>query len=693
MVNRTLENILIILTVVEAPIGLAKPPLCVNFSYQRAAPLCGFLSCRLRIQQPIFGTGSLQVSAEELKKVCAYTGGWISLIYLILLGIKQGISIGRSSVVDELVEKVLYSVYDEGIKGFLVRLSVMNSFTMRQAQFVTEEPCAAEYLKKLRRENAFVIFDDTLGTYKIHNVLLDFLREKQENNDERRLLYKRLGEWHLERKEYVTAYGNLFRAGETERILASLESDFTITGDTTEFEGVFDLFEHIPRKLLFQYPIAYLQYLGILIRSGRPGSARDGAARLDEFQSVYESMDHIPSGKRNRILGEINVIRVFSVFNDIRRMRLCTNEAAKYLAGGQTRLVKQNGEFTFGSPHFLYSYYREPGKLEETAELIVSEFPAFIAIDNSCGTGCDSLALAEYALETGDFKGAELNAFKAIHKAERKGQTCIALCANMTLIRMYICQGKIGEALELLHRTREEVIKKNNAISNTTVELIEGYVYGCLGRLDKIPEWLRTGDMSPAHFMYEGLAFNYIVYGKAVLLSKNYIRLETLIEEFKQYFDLFRNQLGFLHNRIFDAAAKYNLYGMEAGCAALREAFDEARADRIILPFAEYAPAIIDIVRHLVRCDSKDTYIRDVLSACEGYMDNLKWAPQSMPFLSARELEILTLAAEGLKREEIAEKLHVSGSTVHSHLHNIYLKLEVNGRTGAIKKAQQMKIL
>jgi LuxR family maltose regulon positive regulatory protein len=61
--------------------------------------------------------------------------------------------------------------------------------------------------------------------------------------------------------------------------------------------------------------------------------------------------------------------------------------------------------------------------------------------------------------------------------------------------------------------------------------------------------------------------------------------------------------------------------------------------------------------------------------------------------LSARELEILTLAEEGLKRDEIAEKLYVSAGTVQPHLHNIYLKLEVGGRTAAVKKAQKLKIL
>lgn len=39
-----------------------------------------------------------------------------------------------------------------------------------------------------------------------------------------------------------------------------------------------------------------------------------------------------------------------------------------------------------------------------------------------------------------------------------------------------------------------------------------------------------------------------------------------------------------------------------------------------------------------------------------------------------------------LKTDEIAVRLYVSEGTVHTHLHDIYLKLEVSGRTAAIKK-------
>ncbi|MGH2524107.1 MAG: response regulator transcription factor [Anaerolineales bacterium] len=57
--------------------------------------------------------------------------------------------------------------------------------------------------------------------------------------------------------------------------------------------------------------------------------------------------------------------------------------------------------------------------------------------------------------------------------------------------------------------------------------------------------------------------------------------------------------------------------------------------------------------------------------------------PQATPDLSAREWEVLELAAKGRTNTEIAETLSVSENTVKFHLQNIFQKLEVNNRTEA----------
>jgi DNA-binding NarL/FixJ family response regulator len=56
--------------------------------------------------------------------------------------------------------------------------------------------------------------------------------------------------------------------------------------------------------------------------------------------------------------------------------------------------------------------------------------------------------------------------------------------------------------------------------------------------------------------------------------------------------------------------------------------------------------------------------------------------------LTARELEILQLVAEGLSNGEMARRLWVTEQTVKFHLSNIYRKLDVANRTQASRWAQ-----
>ena len=61
--------------------------------------------------------------------------------------------------------------------------------------------------------------------------------------------------------------------------------------------------------------------------------------------------------------------------------------------------------------------------------------------------------------------------------------------------------------------------------------------------------------------------------------------------------------------------------------------------------------------------------------------------------LTPREIEVLELAAEGTDIPKLGEELALSPDTVRTHLKNIYAKLGVHNRTGAVTRAMRLGLI
>ena len=71
------------------------------------------------------------------------------------------------------------------------------------------------------------------------------------------------------------------------------------------------------------------------------------------------------------------------------------------------------------------------------------------------------------------------------------------------------------------------------------------------------------------------------------------------------------------------------------------------------------------------------------------YLSYVRWEEEPGSSLSPREKEILRLLGEGYSTKEIAEKLVISPSTVHSHRSNLMTKLGLSNRRELIQSARK----
>ncbi len=98
---------------------------------------------------------------------------------------------------------------------------------------------------------------------------------------------------------------------------------------------------------------------------------------------------------------------------------------------------------------------------------------------------------------------------------------------------------------------------------------------------------------------------------------------------------------------------------------------------------------VVDGVREVL---SRDCQPHDLVAAV---LVLLRQRPQS-PAADARteptrrELEVVTLLAQGLSNREIADKLFISEHTVRNHLGHVFGKLGVSSRTQAVLKAGEV---
>jgi len=136
----------------------------------------------------------------------------------------------------------------------------------------------------------------------------------------------------------------------------------------------------------------------------------------------------------------------------------------------------------------------------------------------------------------------------------------------------------------------------------------------------------------------------------------------------------------------------------EAALEFLSEALSMAEPEGYIRTFVDEGKLLAPVLEKAISRGIEPEYAGRLLRIIEEEQlrkqGKLKKPSGTTPEpLSDRELEVLPLLAAGLSNRQIAERLVISVGTAKTHVHNILQKLEVSGRTKAIARARELKLL
>lgn len=631
-----------------------------------------------------FSMAGCELAEKDAEWIYHYTEGWISMIYVLLKEVQRGLPVGKSNTIDDIIEQNLYRPLGDKAREILCSLSFLESFTPSMALYVLDDPESSCILQLLIKQSTFIVYSELEKTYRIRGLLREFLVERAKFlRIDFQELRRRAGEWFLRERRYADAFEQLYRAGEAEAILAELDRENAPNLQLAQLSQIRLLFDSLTAEQCLKYPRAYLQYLCIQSTSGEPGSLNRCQAGLDKMQQ-YVECSALKEEYRNFLLGEISVVRVFAACNNLEAMQEYSRRAAKHFSGECSHIIAHCREFTFGSPHLTYCYYREKGGLKNVEKELA-------ACSGSYGIECGAVVQTEYLLETGDFDHVEQCAYKALYKARAARQISLVLCAQFALARLEILRG--GHTRRGMEAVREEIAHAGDPVLSTALALCGTYLDTCLGHGRDTAGQMCSGELPGASFLSQGRAFYYTAYARAIMLAGDYIRLEAECEMASGFFAFYHNQLGHLHNFICLSVARRRLYGMSAGCETLKKALEIGAADDIVMPFAESAFYIQDMLAQLQKEAGACPYLARLLRLCAAYCQSVEELRADRVVLTSREKEILQLLERGCKHEEIGRRLFISVTTVRYHIKNIYQKLEVNNRALAVKKAQELRLL
>jgi LuxR family maltose regulon positive regulatory protein len=143
---------------------------------------------------------------------------------------------------------------------------------------------------------------------------------------------------------------------------------------------------------------------------------------------------------------------------------------------------------------------------------------------------------------------------------------------------------------------------------------------------------------------------------------------------------------------ILEALAAADRGDGASALAALEQALTAAESEGYLRLFVDEGQAMTALLREASRRGIATGYIEELLAG--GEQPSLRRAKTQglVEPLSERELDVLRLLGSDLSGPDIARELMVSLNTLRTHTKNIYMKLGVNNRRAALRRAKELDL-
>jgi LuxR family maltose regulon positive regulatory protein len=667
-----------------------------------------------------FRLHNIFLEQEELARIFDKTEGWPLALGLILHEIRAADSGGRSwdramRPIRKMEENIFASM-GKDLRKFLVKLSLIDHWPRNLLERFDPE---GKNIAAMEQFSSVIRSDAYFQGFRIHQLFLDFLREKQEtlSREEIRKVYEKDAQWCMENGLSTDAALDYERAG--------------------DYGGLIRVIESLPR-LLSRTMASF--FLGIVDRLGAKNTAENSEDRdflflrfiirsrllasLDRFEESAEECRAViarfeslaPDPGRSRILAAAyNSLGVLSI------------QSCRY-----TRNYDFAGWFEKGYRHYLENPEPARGQIGQSnigsyAILVgVSATPeegwtfmhscaaaaAYTAVSLSGYLyGTDALAYSELAYYQGDLNKAEQFARQAVYRGREKNQNEVETCALFFLMRLNIHKGDIAGIREAERQLQAQLEKSDYVNRYNIHDVIMGRFYTRLGLIEKIAPWLRM-ESGEGELNVLSRGFDTLVKARCMVIEKNYPEALRILEREQASGDLGSFLLGFLEMTVLEAVARH-LNGEKAGASSvLKKAYDIGVLHGFAMPFIELGEYMHGLAGAILKSRPDDPANAEISGIPREWLQTIRrdasaYAKKRVlvaaqysgretslpPDFSQYELSILSSLSQGRTSEEIADAMRVSVKMIKSAIRRLYIKLGATNSAGAVRSATEKGLL
>ncbi len=658
-------------------------------------------------------------------------------------------------IIDYLVEEVLQT-QPADVRSFLLRTSILDRFNESVCDAVTGQAGSKGLLETLERSNVFVVaLDDRRMWFRYHHLFSDVLYAHllEEEPDLLPTLHRRASEWYEQHDTPDKAIHHAAAGKDHARTAALLELAWPRMEANFQTDTWLGWVKTIPGAIVRKRPVLSAAYAWALLNVGQLarveghlqsaerwlGALADGKtpdeALLNEMIVVDEAQfdELAPSVATARAylaqaLGNVpqtieHGLQALAYLNEeaylkrgivssILSLAYLTQgdleEAYRHMAEGMENMrLAGNLLYAIRGTYSLADIRLAQGRLSEAIAVFEQSIQEAEEAGEDVVRGAADLyfRLSELYWERGAeeesqaamLKGEEL----AAHSASPHWQYRISLAKA----RLFLIQGELEKALDFVKQAETQYVQTPMPDIYPPAAL-KARIWIAQGKLTDALGWARGRALAyddALNFLQE---VEYLTFARLLIARYRQEGTSSILSEAHALLGRLREaaenggRTGNLLETLILQAMAYRAEGkMPLALEALSKALTLAQPEGYRRIFTNEGAPVAALLSEAAAQGITPAYCKTLLASIEGTVQaQLQSAPSSIAEtlidpLSERELEILQLIALGLSNSEISERLFLALSTIKGHNRNIYSKLQVNRRTEAVARGQELGLL